>query len=154
MKRPELIAIIALLAFSSLLVSGSVPLPPSVVLLLASPITKVILVLLVVYAFTKSPTIGIAGTVALAVLLFSRNKALVSSEGSFLTDAMNSMFASNTAKDMLDPPSAPGSYNTQAPRPEGPTEERSYSFRPEADTGSDEFTRFGPQMDEKVEVLR
>lgn len=132
MKQTELMLVIGLLAMSAALVSGSVQLPSSVVLLLASPIIKLLLVLSVIYAFVKCPTVGIAATVAVAVLLFSRNIALVTS--------------------WTAPP--PDSYPTDQARPEGIPETRSYSFRPAADTGSDEFTRFGPSMDEKIEVLR
>ena len=154
MKQSELLGVIALLALSATLVSGSLHLPPSLVLLLSSPITKIVLVLGVVYTFMKSPPMGIAATVALAVLLFSRNLALVSSEGSFLTDWMNSFHRTDSAKDQLDPAPAPDSYPTDRVRPEGTPETRSYSFRPNEDTGSDEFARFGPDMDEKIEVLR
>jgi len=153
MKRSELILVIGLLAVSATLVSGSFRLPPSAVLLLASPLTKIILVAAVVYAFVKSPTVGIAAVVTVAVLLFTRNMTLVSSEGSFLTDWMNSYMQSDPTKDMLDPAPAPDSYPTDRARPEGSTEDRSYSYRPTEDTGSDEFTRFGPEMDEKVAVL-
>jgi hypothetical protein len=153
MKRAELILVIGLLAVSATLVSGSLHLPPSAVLLLASPITKVLLVAAVVYAFIKSPTVGIAAIVTVAVLLFTRNITLVSSEGSFLTNWMNSYMQSDSTKDMLDPAPAPDSYPTDRARPEGSTEDRSYSYRPTENTGSDEFTRFGPEMDEKVAVL-
>jgi hypothetical protein len=154
MKQTELLGVIALLTLSATLVSGSLRLPPSLVLLLSSPITKIILVLGVIYIFTKSPALGIAATVALAVILFSRNIALVSSEGSFLTDLMNSFHTTNSAKDQLDPAPAPDSYPTDRVRPEGTPETRSYSFHPSEDTGSDEFARFGPNLDEKIEVLR
>jgi len=154
MKQTELVGVIALLAVSATLVSGSLRLPPSLVLLLSSPITKIILVLGVIYTFTKSPALGMAATVAVAVILFSRNMALVSSEGSFLTDWMNSFHRTNSANDQLDPPAAPDSYPTDRARPEGTPETRSYSFHPSEDTGSDEFARFGPDMDEKIEVLR
>jgi len=149
MRQGELVGVIALLAVSATLVSGSLRLPPSLVLLLSSPITKIILVLGVIYTFTKSPALGIAATVAVAVILFSRNMALVSS-----MDWMNSFHTTNSAKDQLDPPSAPDSYPTDHARPEGTPETRSYSFHPSDDTGSDEFARFGPEMDEKIEVLR
>lgn len=154
MKQGELVGVIALLALSATLVSGSLPLPPSLVLFLSSPIIKIILVLGVIYTFTKSPSLGIAATVTVAVLLFSRNMALVSSEGSFLTDWMNSYHRTNSAKDQLDPAPAPDSYPTDHARPEGTPETRSYSFHPSEDTGSDEFARFGPDMDEKIAVLR
>ena len=154
MKQGELLLVIGLLAVSATLVSGSLHLPPSIALLLASPISKLMLVLAVVYAFMKSPSVGIAAAVAVAVLLFSRNITLVSSEGSFLTDLMNSFRQSDSTKDMIDPAAAPDSYPTDRARPEGSPETRSYSFRPSDDTGSDEFARFGPNMDEKVDVLR
>jgi len=149
MKQGELVGVIALLAVSATLVSGSLRLPPSLVLLLSSPITKIILVVGVIYTFTKSPALGIAATVAVAVILFSRNMALVSS-----MDWMNSFHETNLAKDQLDPAPAPDSYPTDRARPEGTPETRSYSFRPSEETGSDEFARFGPEMDEKIEVLR
>jgi len=152
MKQNELAWVLGLLVVSAILISG-VSLPPSLVLLLTSPFTKLILVGLVIYAYLKSPVIGLAATVALAVLLFSRNRVLVSSEGSFLTDWMNSYMQSDPTKDMLDPAPAPDSYPTDRTRPEGSTEDRSYSYRPSEETGSDEFTRFGPDMDEKVAVL-
>lgn len=149
MRQGELVGVIALLAVSATLVSGFLHIPPSLVLLLSSPITKIILVLGVIYTFTKSPALGIAATVAVAVILFSRNMALVSS-----MDWMNSFHETNLAKDQLDPAPAPDSYPTDRARPEGTPETRSYSFHPSEDTGSDEFARFGPEMDEKIEVLR
>lgn len=154
MKQTELLGVIALLALSATFVSGSLRLPPSLILLLASPLAKIVLVLGVIYTFIKSPALGIAATVAVAVILFSRNISLVSSEGSFLTDWMNSFHTTNSAKDQLDPPAAPDSYPTDHARPEGTPETRSYSFHPSEETGSDEFARFGPDLDEKVAVLR
>jgi hypothetical protein len=43
-----------------------------------------------------------------------------------------------------------GSYPLDASaRPAGTPEERDYTYRPDAQTGSNEFVRFGPQMDVK-----
>jgi hypothetical protein len=137
MNQMELAWVISLLIVSSLLVSGVVRLPSSVVLLLASPITKLVLVGLVLLAFYKSPLIGIAATVTLAVLLFSRNRVLVSSE----------------LPSLDDPAVVPDAYPIEQDRPEESTETRTYTFLPSADTGSDQFARFGPQLDEKQEVL-
>ena len=42
-----------------------------------------------------------------------------------------------------------GSYPLASARPEGTPEERDYTYRPDPQTGSNEFVRFGPQMDVK-----
>lgn len=42
-----------------------------------------------------------------------------------------------------------GSYPLDNTRPSSTPEERDYTYRPEADTGNNEFKRFGPQMDVK-----
>jgi hypothetical protein len=156
MHRSELVGVLGLLGLSALLVSGGVQLPPSAVLLLSSPISKIVLVLLVIGIFCKSPVVGIAATVAVAVLLFSRNVRLVSSEGSFLTNWMNSFFGAGAAPaaalEAADP--IPDAYPTDHSRPDGPAETRSYAFLPSEDMGSDAFVRSGPQMDEKLAVLR
>jgi len=154
MKRTELLGVISLLILSAVLVSDAVTLPPSVVLALSSPITKVILVLLVIYAFLQSPPLGIAATVALAVIFFSRNRQLVSSGGSFFTEWLQSLFG--IASDPRSEPSVPtpDAFPLDEMRPEGVPEVRTFSYRPSDDTGSDEFVRSGPQMDEKLEVLK
>lgn len=133
----ELAWVISLLIVSSLLVSGVVHLPSSAVLLLGSPLTKLVLVGLVLLGFYKSPLIGIAATVTLAVLLFSRNRVLVRSE----------------LPSLEEPTVVPDAYPIDQTRPEGSSETRTYTFLPSEDIGSDEFARFGPQLDEKQDVL-
>ena len=154
MKGPELLGVISLLILSAVLVSDAVTLPSSAVLVLTSPITKVILLVLVVVAFMKSPPLGIAATVALAVVLFSRNRQLVSSGGSFYTEWLQSLFGIRS--DVQEEPSVPtpDAFPLDEARPEGVPEVRTFSYRPSEDTGSDEFVRMGPQMDEKLDVLR
>ena len=153
MKGPELLGVISLLILSAVLVSDAITLPSSAVLVLTSPITKVILILLVVYAFMKSPPLGIAATVALAVILFSRNRQLVSSGGSFYTEWLQSLLGVN--QDSREEPAVPtpDAFPLDEARPEGVPEVRTFSYRPMDETGSDEFVRSGPQMDEKLAVL-
>jgi hypothetical protein len=92
--------------------------------------------------------VGIAATVVVAVLLFSRNVALVDSNW------MSSYQTTGLPKEMIDPSPAPDAYPTDRARPEGTPETRSYSFRPSDDTGSDTFVRMGPDLNEKIDVLR
>ena len=42
-----------------------------------------------------------------------------------------------------------GSYPLDSPRPSSSPEGRDYTYRPEPDTGNNDFKRFGPQMDVK-----
>jgi len=153
MKGPELLGVISLLILSAVLVSDAVTLPSSAVLVLTSPITKVILLVLVMVAFMKSPPLGIAATVALAVVLFSRNRQLVSSGGSLYTEWLKSLFGIRS--DAREEPSVPtpDAFPLDEARPKGIPEVRTFSYRPSEDTGSDEFIRSGPQMDEKLAVL-
>ena len=44
-------------------------------------------------------------------------------------------------------------YPKEAPRASEMSEERDYSYRPESDTGSNEFQRYGPDLDEKVAAV-
>ena len=52
----------------------------------------------------------------------------------------------------LDPPK--GQFPTEEPRETASPVADQYTYRPEADTGSNEFRRFGPQMDQKVNSFR
>jgi hypothetical protein len=154
MKGPELLGVISLLILSAVLVSDAVTLPSSVVLVLTSPITKVILLVLVVVAFMKSPPLGIAATVALAVILFSRNRQLVSSGGSLYTEWLQSLLGIRSDAQQEEPSvPTPDAFPLDEARPEGIPEVRTFSYRPMDETGSDEFVRSGPQMDEKLAVL-
>ena len=47
------------------------------------------------------------------------------------------------------PSAAAGSYPLDNARPSSTPEERDYSYRPDPETGNNEFKRFGPQMDVK-----
>lgn len=49
---------------------------------------------------------------------------------------------------------ADGQYPTDAPRPMGDAEVRPFLYRPEADTGSNQFERYGPDLDEKKKVFQ
>ena len=42
-----------------------------------------------------------------------------------------------------------GQYPTQDPRASSPTVASEYTYRPAEDTGSNEFKRYGPDLDEK-----
>ena len=46
-----------------------------------------------------------------------------------------------------------GSYPINAPRPDGVPEYKDFIYRPEPETGFNEFERFGPDIDEKKKVL-
>jgi hypothetical protein len=52
----------------------------------------------------------------------------------------------------LDPPK--GQYRTDESRETATPVAESYMYRPAADTGSNDFQRFGPQMDKKVDSFR
>jgi len=52
----------------------------------------------------------------------------------------------------LDPPK--GQFPTQEPRETASPVTDQYTYRPEGDTGSNAFQRFGPQMDQKVNSFR
>jgi hypothetical protein len=52
----------------------------------------------------------------------------------------------------LDPPK--GQFPTDEPRETASPVADQYTYRPSADTGSNEFKRFGPQMDQKVNSFR
>jgi len=47
-----------------------------------------------------------------------------------------------------------GSYPRDAPRASSTGENRGYVYRPEMDTGSNEFKRFGPNLDEKSDSFK
>lgn len=46
-----------------------------------------------------------------------------------------------------------GQYPKERPRASEMSEERDYTYRPEADTGNNEFQRYGPDLDEKVSAI-
>jgi hypothetical protein len=46
-----------------------------------------------------------------------------------------------------------GQYPKERPRASEMSEERDYTYRPDADTGSNDFQRYGPDLDEKISAL-
>jgi len=68
------------------------------------------------------------------------------------TDPMNRMYGSVegfSPAPIAEGEPVDGQYPTQDPRVTSPTVASEYNYRPSDDTGSNEFQRFGPQLDEK-----
>ena len=55
--------------------------------------------------------------------------------------------------DMIEPHPAEGSYPSDESRPTNYESSLEYNYRPQDDIGSDDFIRFGPNIDEKLDVL-
>ena len=54
---------------------------------------------------------------------------------------------------MIETHPAEGSYPSDEARPTHYTSTVEYNYRPQEDSGSDDFNRFGPNIDEKLDVL-
>jgi hypothetical protein len=172
MKRKEFLIVVTFVLFAGLIVSNNIQLPSYVLQSLNSPITKIILIIATLYGFSVSPAVGLAATVLTAVLIFSHNVNFVNNlrtsnplYNNTFTNFVRNLFTPSTVDtklvhnesaeyaEMIEVHPAEGSYPSDEARVIHSASTLEYNYRPQEDSGSDEFIRYGPNIDEKLEVL-
>ena len=172
MKRNEFFIVVVLVSLSAGLISNLINVPTKIDNLLSGSFGKTVLVILALYAFSISPAVGLSATLLTAVLIFSHNVSFInnlqtsnplydntisnfvrnlftpSSIDGKLTQNENAEYA-----EMIETVPAEGSYPSNESRVSHYTSTLEYNYRPQEDTGSDEFNRYGPNIDEKLDVL-
>jgi hypothetical protein len=172
MKRNEFLFVVVLISLAAGLMSNVIRLPAQVDNLLNSAITKTILVIFTLYGFSISPAVGLSAVLLTAIIIFQHNVSFVNNlqtsnplyNNSFSSFVRNlftpttvnaNLMHNETAEyaEMIDNHPAEGSYPSDETRPSNYESSLEYDYRPQEDSGSDEFSRFGPNIDEKLEVL-
>jgi len=150
----------------------------------SSPFATVILVIASLGSFTAAPMVGLSLFLMTAVLFFKRNVAFTVSNSMYgakaipmrpMGPAIPYTTTSSEPRDYSqfqetalgrvegfepapygDEAGAPvdGQYPKEEERPQGEPVALDYVYRPAEDTGSNEFQRYGPDMDEKKDSFK
>ena len=180
MKRNEFLFVVVLVSLAAGLMSDIIRLPDYIDRLLDGTISKTILIIITLYGFSISPAVGLSATLLTAILIFRHNVSFVNnlqSSNPYIDTAfgplynysfgtfVRNLFTPTTVDsklvhqesaeyaEMIEPHPADGSYPSDESRPTNYESSLEYNYRPQDDTGSDDFTRFGPNIDEKLDVL-
>ena len=171
MKQNEFLIVVVLISFAALLVSNKLQLPSQMNTLLNSTIGKIILVILTLYAFSISPAVGTSAVILTAIIIFNHNVFTMNnlqSQTFFsnpVTNFVRNLFTPTSIEgrllhnesaeyaEMVEQHHTEGSYPFDEQRPSNSDYSLEYNYRPQSDTGSDNFVRDGPNIDEKPNVL-
>jgi hypothetical protein len=172
MKRNEFMIVIGIILVASLFVSNKLQLPSAIDKFVHTSVGKTILVILTLYGFSLSPAIGLSLTVLTAIVIFSHNVSFVNNlqtsnplYNNSVTNFVRNLFTpssidaklvvneSTEYAEMIEPHPVEGSFPSNEHRPTNYESVLEYNYRPQADTGSDDFERSGPNIDEKLDVL-
>ncbi len=172
MKRNEFLIVVVLVSLAAGLISNTIKLPNAVDNLLSGSLGKTVLVILALYAFSISPAVGLSATLLTAIIIFSHNVSFVNNlqtsnplYDNTITNFVRNLFTPSNidAKltqnesaeyaEMIEPHPAEGSFPSDESRPTHYASTLEYNYRPQEDTGSDDFVRYGPNIDEKLAVL-
>jgi hypothetical protein len=171
MKRNEFLIVAVLISFAALFISNKIQLPSQISSFLNSKIGKIILIILTLYAFSISPAIGMSSTVLTAIIIFDYNVYTMNnlqSQSLFsnpITNFVRNLFTPTSVEgklmhnesaeyaEMVEQHHTEGSYPFDEQRPANYESSLEYNYRPQSDTGSDDFVRDGPNIDEKPDVL-
>lgn len=161
---------VGILALTTLIATNYLKFPHAV---LASSVSYIILVIAAIGAFQVAPVVGLSLFLLTAVLFFKRNvdlaaaaqyaektimeaphkkaepHATVHSEPRVYSDFAEG-FDPVPYGDFAGAP-VDGQYPKENARPMETPEGEEYIYRPDPDTGSNTFLRFGPDLDEKMQ---